>query len=85
MAVKIYDLFTSLNFHIFASYHVWTIFNRKTKTESHYLEILCKTRAKALSPPQLKDGLLLGVYCRGVSTDVGLWKSRLCCDLQLVV
>ena len=39
-AVKTHDLLSLLNFHIFAIYNVWMIFNGKKNTESHDLEIL---------------------------------------------
>ena len=77
MAAKIHDLFTSLNYHIFASYHVW-IFSTKTNTESHDLEIIKKLelRFSALWPPQRT------VYCRGSTVEVSRlmqgWQTKIC-------
>ena len=57
------------------------------RTQNHTIwKYYEKTRATVFSSLTAStDGLLKGVYCRGVSTDVGLWKSGLCRDLQLVV
>ena len=88
-AVKTHDLLSLLNFHIFAIYNVWMIFNGK-KTQNltiwKYYEKKLELRFSALSPPQRT------VYCtsRGSTVEVSRlnmkdWKSRLCRDLQLVV
>ena len=86
-AVKTHDLLSLLNFHIFAIYNVWMIFNGK-KTQNltiwKYYEKKLELRFSALSPPQRT------VYCtsRGSTVEVSRlmkdWKSRLCRDLQLV-
>ena len=68
-----YGVFTSLNIHILASYRVWMIFNGK-RTQNHtiwkYYEETRATVSSSLAAST--DGLLKGVYCRGVSTDEGL-------------
>ena len=80
----LHDLFTSLNFHIFANYHVWLIFNGKRSRITRFGNIMktLELRFSALSPPQRT------VYYRGSTVVVARvmqgQKSRLCRDLQLV-
>ena len=72
-AVKTHDLLSFLNYHIFAIYNVWMIFNRK-KTQNL---TIWKYYEKNLSygfqlSRRLNGRSTVRGLCRGVSTDVGL-------------
>ena len=58
---------------MFTNYHVWMIFNEKGTHNHTIWKYYEKTRVTVFSSLAAStDGLLKGVYCRGVSTGVGM-------------